>query len=500
VTVDELELTGTAARVRVQGVATLHAGAALRAATVVGSGGVDAAGGTSTLDSVALDLTGGPGVRVGCTATLYARHVTLAGTPDAAVTTACPTSTARVSDSVLWVPQPFAGPGEVATQYTDHPQVDGRSDGIGDRHVPPGFEAGTLRPAAGSPLVDAGTPGGLAEADWPEDRDGLPRAADGDGDGILVRDIGAFERPATALPLPAGNLLRDPGAEDGGGWVLSGGFTRERYGPFPFPSAVAGAVLGGEHAFFSGGPGPVGAAAQTLDLSALAPEIDLGHATAALSGLLGGYRADADAGRVEATFLDPAGRSLGTVALAAPVASERANATTLLHRARADAVPPLTRTVAVTLRATRATGGYDDAYFDNLALTVTAPGAPPPPDGPPLKPFAGLRVLTGSARLDRKGRIRMRLACADGTVGSCAGVLTLTGALRKGDRAQPVGLVRATVAPGTGRGVRLRLTHAAREAVRARRRIRMTLFAAARDGQGLTRVSAVPVTVRRGKR
>ena len=42
----------------------------------------------------------------------------------------------------------------------------------------------------------------------------------------------------------------------------------------------------------------------------------------------------------------------------------------------------------------------------------------------------------------------------------------------------------------------LRLTRRARRAVRERRRIRMTLFAAVRDGQGLTRVSTVPVTVK----
>lgn len=502
-TVDDLQLTGTAAQVRVTGVATLHASAALRAATVVGSGGVDAAGGTPRLESVALDLTGGPGLRVGC-ATLHARHVTLVGTPDAAVTTACSTSEVRVSDSVLWVADPFAGPRAVVTEYTDYPAAPDHADGPGDRHLAPGFAAGGLRPAAGSPLLDAGTPGALADADWPEDGDRLPRAADGDGDGVPVRDMGAFERPAPAVPVPAGNLLRDPGAEEAGAWAFTGGFARERYGAFPFPSAAAGAALSGGGAFFAGGPGPAGAAGQVVDVTGLAPEIDLGGATAALSGLLGGYRADGDAGRVEATFLDPAGQPLGTVALVAPAAAERANATTLLPRARSDAVPPLTRAIAVALRATRVTGGYDDAYFDNLALTVAAPGAPPlppggGPGGPALKPFAGLRVLTGSARVDRRGRIAVRLACVDGTVGSCAGALTLTGALRKGERARRVGLARATVRPGTTRRLRVRLSRAARQAVRKRRRIRMTLFAAARDGQGLTRVSTVPVTVQRAK-
>ncbi len=308
------------------------------------------------------------------------------------------------------------------------------------------------------------------------------------------------------MPLPAGNLLRDPGAEEGGAWEPADGFARERYGAFPFPSAAAGAALGAGATFFAGGPAPASSAAQRVDLTGLAPEIDRGVATVSLSALLGGYRADADAGTLEALFLDPGGQPLGApLVLAGPAAAARANATTLLPRGRTDAIPPLARSVAVTLRATRATGGYSDAYFDNIALTVSAPGAPPPPavpgpGDPPLKPFAGIRVLTGAATVDRKGRVAMRLACVDGTVGRCSGVLTLRGALRRGARPQPLAIAGVSLGPGAMGRVHLQLTRRARRAVRARRRIRMTLFAAVRDGQGLTRASTVPVIVKWRKR
>ena len=99
----------------------------------------------------------------------------------------------------------------------------------------------------------------------------------------------------------------------------------------------------------------------------------------------------------------------------------------------------------------RATGGYGDAYFDNLALTVSAPGAPPPPESgpgaPPVKPFAGIRVLTGAATVDRKGRVALRLACVDGTVGRCSGVLTLAGALRRRSEAAAARDRRASRSP-----------------------------------------------------
>ena len=152
-----------------------------------------------------------------------------------------------------------------------------------------------------------------------------------------------------------------------------------------------------------------------------APEIDGGTASVTLSALLGGYRADADAGAVEATFLGPAGRPIAAVALAAPTPAERAQVTQLLARARTDAIPPLTRSIAVTLRATQGDQGrYNDAYFDNVALAAAAPGAPPPPAGR-AKPFSGLRVLTARARLDRRRRVPLRIACVARTVGPLQG-------------------------------------------------------------------------------
>ena len=73
-----------------------------------------------------------------------------------------------------------SGPGDLAEQ----------------RHltVSPGFvnaAGGDFHLAADSPLVDAGTPGDLAAGS--ADRDGRPRASDGDGDCAHVPDIGAFE-------------------------------------------------------------------------------------------------------------------------------------------------------------------------------------------------------------------------------------------------------------------------------------------------------------------
>ena len=309
VTVHGLELSGAAANIDVEGTAELHGSATLDAATVRGTGGVDAAAGTPRIETVLLDLTGGPGLRVRCGVTLQARHVTLVGRPDAAVTTLCADSVARVHDSILWGPAGtgFAGPGQVVTDHSDYRAVAGHAPGAGDREVEPGFAPGSPRLAPGSPLLDAGAPDALADTEWPEDRGGLPRIADGNGDGAAARDLGAFELAPPAVPVPAGNLLGDPGAEDGGAWTFTGGFARERYGAFPFPSSAAGAALGAGGAFFAGGVGPAGSASQSVDVTGVAPEVDVGAATASLSALLGGYRADADSGALARRVHRPGG-------------------------------------------------------------------------------------------------------------------------------------------------------------------------------------------------
>jgi hypothetical protein len=490
VTVHGLKLSGLATRVHVEGLAELRGSAALRASTVRGDRGVDAVDGTPRLESVLVDVTAGPGLRVRCDAALQARHVTLVGTPDASVTTVCAASAARISDSNLWpaAGAGFSGPGRVVTDHTNHRPVAGHAAGPGDLSVEPGFAPASARLAPGSPLVDAGGTDALAiEGVWPEDRSGLPRIADGNGDGALGRDIGAFELAPPAVPLPAGNLLDDPGAERGGAWTLAGGFARERYGAFPFPSAAAGLALGAGGSFFAGGTAAASSATQVVPVQRLAPEIDGGAASAALSALLGGYRGDGDAAAVEATFLDPTGRAIATASLAGPTPAERAQVTSLLARGRTDAIPPLTRSVAVTLRATRASRSYNDAYFDNVALVVSAPGAPPPLTGR-AKPFAGLRVLTAKARLDRRRRVRLRVACPSRTVGRCAGVVTLAA------RRTPARLAakRVSLRPGATRRVRLRLAKRP-----ARRRTRLRAFVAARDGQGVVRTSVAPVVVKR---
>ena len=484
-----LDLGGEGRRLRVGGEVLLRGTAMLRVAEVDGSVALAGTDADARLDSVLVRADGGVALTA-CHGTLTARHVTITGSGDGAAA-ACPDGDLELRDAI--VAGAFTAPLEGAVQ--------------GDAILGgPDLVDAAGRLPAGSALIDAGSPEALTNPEWPEDRDLLPRVADGDGDGVRERDPGAFEHQPAAAPVPVGNLLLDPGAEAGGAWALAGGFTRERYGGFGLPSAPAGAALGGGTAFFGGGPAASTSATQRVDVGAVGPEIDRGAATATLSGLLGGFRADADSGALEATFRDPTGAAIRTVTLATPAAAERANATTLLPRSRTDAVPRLTRAIDVTMRATRAAGEdpqeiYADAYFDNVALTLVAPGAPPPPPppgpgAPPRLPFAGVRSITGLAVLNRaRKQVAVRLVCPDGTVGGCHAQLTLTTREKKGGLRFTAGSVTANIRPGGIKRVAIRVNGRARRVVRERRRVRMLIYVSARDGQGLFSQSTIPLTV-----
>jgi streptogramin lyase len=219
-------------------------------------------------------------------------------------------------------------------------------------------------------------------------------AAGPDGNLWFAESGNRIGRVTTDLAAPSsGNLLRDPGFESGvavlsdaataplAGWAAIPNFTAVRYGAQPgFPSTIVGAQVGGGSTFAIGGPANAQSEAiQQVDVSAQAQAIDEGRATMTLAGLLGGLSTDTDAGTVTATLLSAADVPLGSVTIGPVTAADRGGQTTLLPRSGAAAVVAGTRAIRVTATATRASGAYNDASFDNLSLTLEVT---PPPSGP----------------------------------------------------------------------------------------------------------------------
>jgi hypothetical protein len=512
----------TVTGVRVEGGDALQidAGATVRSAVVAGR--VRVRGGNAELGSVAISSPA-PAVQVTCAAAstdLALGHVTVTGTGAAGVTADCGVAgrsvTLTAANSVVWgFTLGFAaGAGtRFSAGYSDFPGAVGETN----RTVDPGFVApGDPRLRADSPLVDTGRPGSLDAGEPHEDALGYVRAVDGNADGVPRRDVGALEYQPPPPRMPDGNFLVNPAAEAGHpadddssspappAWTRTGNFTFVAYGTvagmFPFPSRRVAEALDAGDAFFAAGPKGGGSATQTVDLTSASPEIDLGLGTVTLSALLGGYRASGDGPIVEAVFRAPGGRALRRVHIGPVSVDDRAAATNLVPRSAHAAIPPLTRTIAVTMRSTPPSGSYDDAYFDDVALVPLTSGAPPhlpPAPRAKLKPYAGVALTAGRIPVDSRRRAWVRVACGSRTVDRCRGVVTLTSRLG-GPGVKRLGRRRIEVRRGHVGRVLIGVSRATRRALHERRQFSGRLYAATRDGQGLTKTSVSPVRVVRG--
>jgi hypothetical protein len=245
---------------------------------------------------------------------------------------------------------------------------------------------------------------------------------------------------ARPVALPAGNLVQNPGGEsDVGaatsnstvtpqGWSTTGTFSAVQYGLSDFfgLDAAFSATIGGGKNFFTGGRNAgVSTATQTIDVSVAATEIDAGGVQAKLSAFLGGYASQPDAAMAEAVFLGATDAQLGTARVGPVTPADRNSKTTLLPRSANAAVPAGTRKIKIVLTATRGDGTYNDGYFDNIALELTAGSTPPPtttttatppPPSPPKLVLACVRhALVATVHAGKRDPIRSVAFLVNGT-------------------------------------------------------------------------------------
>jgi hypothetical protein len=118
-------------------------------------------------------------------------------------------------------------------------------------------------------------------------------------------------------------------------------------------------------------------------VSGTASDIDAGQVGATLSGYLGGFSTQDDQAKVEVFFRGAGGVDLGSpgadLQIGPVTAADRGGLTDLLFRRADGAVPPGTRSVLTRMTLTRFSGSSDDAYADNLSLTLGAAVPPPSP-------------------------------------------------------------------------------------------------------------------------
>ena len=197
--------------------------------------------------------------------------------------------------------------------------------------------------------------------------------------------------PLAARPtaIPSGNLVVNPGAEDSPGtdvstivkpvgWTTTGNLSTWTYAAREGdrPTQAFSATIGGGKNFFAGGPGDnsgkqtTHTAAQTIDVSGAATEIDASQVGATLTAFIGGYTVDDDLATVTARFLDAAGAALGSVRVGPVSIDDRKRLTVLLKRTAQANLPLNTRSIAVVITVTANGNGAHHAYIDNISLTL----------------------------------------------------------------------------------------------------------------------------------
>lgn len=207
---------------------------------------------------------------------------------------------------------------------------------------------------------------------------------------LALATVGALlvAAPLSAQPhaIPAGNLVKNPGAEDSAGtpydnvvapvgWTTTGSLSVWSYSPTETdrPTTAYAATIGGGVNFFSGGPGGVAGvptARQSIDVTAAATEIDAKGVAATLSAYIGGYTVSEDLARIDALFYDETGKRLGSFHIGPVGPDARNRLTKLLKRSAVMNVPMATRRIDIVISVAVDNNGKNHAYVDNISLTL----------------------------------------------------------------------------------------------------------------------------------
>jgi hypothetical protein len=240
--------------------------------------------------------------------------------------------------------------------------------------------------------------------------------------------IGTVAALVLAVPLlagteaiPGGNLVQNPGAEASpgvatdtvtpiAGWTTTGAMTAWTYGALgDRPDKAFAASIGGGTSFFSGGPGGVAGtptASQAIDVSAAAVEIDAGGVAATLRAFIGGYTVSEDLLRIDAAFLDGSGARLGGIRIGPVNREDRKRLTTLLERSTTGNLPKGTRRIDVVISVAVDNNGKNQAYADNISLTLGKASKAPATGKATLSVACSGKTLVASVRPAKGSAVR----------------------------------------------------------------------------------------------
>lgn len=192
--------------------------------------------------------------------------------------------------------------------------------------------------------------------------------------------------PNKAFALAGKNLISNGDAESGPGtdgatratsipgWTTSGTFNVVAYNsPNEFPGdSTPGPNNRGKNFFFGGSEGDHSSATQIIDLTNASPIFATRQISYTFSAWLGGTSGQNDHVELSAQFLGAGDAVLATATLPKILDSDRQGETELLFVKTSDLVPAGTTKIKIVMNMIRTDGSDNDAYADNLSLTLNA--------------------------------------------------------------------------------------------------------------------------------
>lgn len=207
--------------------------------------------------------------------------------------------------------------------------------------------------------------------------------------------IGVMFANASVLaqgPLPSGNLVFNPSAQNGtSGWSLEGQFSVRSLAMPGSPDSLS----------FWGGTSAVARGTQLISVENWGDKISRGCVLMTLSALLGGWAAQSDNATVRVDFLNIFFSTIGSVTIGPVSVTDRGSTTRMMHRAGAWNVPPGTSHLRVVVSCNRVSGTNNDGYADDISvvLTATSTAALPPDNFAIVQDSPAVAVLGGTMTL-----------------------------------------------------------------------------------------------------
>ena len=133
----------------------------------------------------------------------------------------------------------------------------------------------------------------------------------------------------------------------------------------------------GKNYFYGGANAFSSTITQTISVAHVRTLIDLETVNYDLSGYLGGLGTQGDNMKLTARFLNSESAVLGTAEIGPVSNTDRANQTGLFFRETGGLLPSGTRSIELTLAASRVSGTEINAFADNLALVLSLAGGEP---------------------------------------------------------------------------------------------------------------------------